>query len=95
MTSQPSPTSSINSRIVLREVVKDLAKRAEHGKQTYGTLLKTHNGRDALIDAYEEALDLLMYLKQMLMEREDHTSNLDTGLLEIDNFLTKKVKGDK
>lgn len=28
-----------------------------------------HNGRDALVDAYQEALDLTMYLRQAIEER--------------------------
>ena len=36
----------------------------------YGTALQPHNGRDALLDAYEEALDLAMYLKQAIVERD-------------------------
>jgi hypothetical protein len=41
------------------------------GKAKYGTELKTHNGRKALVDAYQEALDLCLYLKQALMEAQN------------------------
>ena len=34
----------------------------------YGEPLTTGNGRDALRDAYEEALDLCLYLRQALEE---------------------------
>lgn len=53
---------------VLPHVLKDLKERAEYGKYKYGTSLKTYNGRSALQDAYEEALDLVVYLKQALLE---------------------------
>ena len=66
---QPQPVGT--GEIVLHEVVKDIQDRAEVGTQKYGTLLRTHNGRDPLMDAYQEALDLVMYLKQALMEREE------------------------
>src|SRR5690606_35640145 len=55
--------------IVLHAVMQDLRARAEAGLAKYGTYLRTHNGRDALIDAYQDALDLCMYLKQAIMER--------------------------
>ena len=55
---------------VFPEVVWDLMNRAEVGRETYGTYLQTHNGRSALVDAYHEALDLAVYLKQLLMEEE-------------------------
>lgn len=45
--------------------------RADFGKDKYGTFLRTGNGRNALVDAYQEALDLCMYLKQLLMEQEE------------------------
>lgn len=48
----------------------DIEARAELGKQKYGERLKTLNGRDSPVDAYQEALDLVMYLRQALWERE-------------------------
>lgn len=66
---QPDPTEGRD--VVLHAVIADLEERAEVSKEHYGTYLKTHNGRDALWDAYQEALDLCMYLRQEIMERED------------------------
>lgn len=68
---QPKPTTSEESKVVLKMVASDLADRAQVGLAEYGTYLETHNGRDALRDAYEEALDLVMYLRQALSERDD------------------------
>jgi len=66
-TREPMPTKGkIN---VLPEVIKDLQDREVVGIKRYGTPLQTENGRDALMDAYQEALDLVMYLKQVLLER--------------------------
>lgn len=56
--------------VVLDLVLKDLQDRAEMGKEKYGTYLMTHNGRNTLMDAYQEALDLVMYLRQALYEQE-------------------------
>lgn len=47
----------------------DLETRERLGVERYGTALYPRNGRDALQDAYEEALDLACYLKQELLER--------------------------
>lgn len=49
-------------------VMKDILQRVEDGEKKYGIKLQSHNGRDTLQDAYEEALDLVMYLKQRLVE---------------------------
>lgn len=51
-------------------VMKDLAERKAVGIKRYGTALQPHNGRDALLDAYEEAQDLCMYLRQAIYERD-------------------------
>jgi hypothetical protein len=72
---QPDPIDSEMSRVVIVKVMQDLENQAEKGLVHYGTILKTHNGRDALQDAYEEALDLAMYLAQALMERDDIGEN--------------------
>jgi hypothetical protein len=50
-------------------VIADIVARRQVGIQRYGTALQSHNGRDALQDAYEEALDLACYLRQAIAER--------------------------
>ena len=64
---QPEPIG--DGEIVLTKVLEDIKARAEFGKDMYGTYLRTRNGRDALMDAYQEALDLCMYLAQAILER--------------------------
>jgi hypothetical protein len=63
---RPIPTdgASIHDLVAL-----DIAGRKAKGEAYYGSPLQAHNGRDALQDAYEEALDLACYLKQALIER--------------------------
>ena len=50
-------------------VIKDMAERDRGGREKYGTPLQAHNGRDPLVDAYQEALDLCVYLRQAIEER--------------------------
>jgi len=50
-------------------VIEDIQTRLLIGIERYGTGLQANNGRDALQDAYEEALDLCCYLRQMIEER--------------------------
>ena len=64
---QPPPTG--DGQVVLTKVLSDIQSRAEFGKIKYGAYLRTDNGRDALMDAYQEAIDLVMYLGQAIMER--------------------------
>lgn len=56
---------------IFPDVIADIEERAEMGKAQYGTYLQTHNGRNAMQDAYEELLDLACYMKQHLTEVED------------------------
>ena len=66
--SQPPPKKG--GQTILPLVIEDLQKRAAEGQKRYGTMLQSENGRDALVDAYEEALDLCMYLRQELERRK-------------------------
>lgn len=49
---------------ITREVMKDLAKRADKGLQKYNTTLGDNNHQNMLQHAYEEALDMAQYLKK-------------------------------
>lgn len=60
---------------VVAQVMIDLTERMEMGIKTYGEALRANNGRDALQDAYEEALDLACYLKQAMIERDNENTN--------------------
>lgn len=55
---------------ILGMVLADLTNRALEGKEKYGEPLLANNGRNALWDAYQEALDLAMYLRQAIEEQE-------------------------
>jgi hypothetical protein len=66
--SQPPPLLVAGPDIV-DLVQTDLGDRKRLGAERYGTPLRAHNGRDALVDAYEEALDLVIYLRQAIAER--------------------------
>lgn len=50
--------------------IRALEERKEYGIRKYGRPLEAGNGRDALLDAWEEALDLYCYLTQMELERD-------------------------
>jgi hypothetical protein len=68
ITEQPAPKH--NDRPAVWDlVIADMQQRNENGTRKYGTPLQAHNGRDALVDAYQEALDLAVYLKQAIIER--------------------------
>jgi hypothetical protein len=69
-------------------VIADLHERRQAGIAKYGTPLQAHNGRDALVDAYQESLDLACYLRQVIEERQGGGS---LGVLLNDFRLWAKV----
>jgi predicted Zn-ribbon and HTH transcriptional regulator len=67
----PKPGKEDVTPVARAEFLRMLAEREAQGIATYGTTLQTHNGRDMLQDAKEEAVDLIQYLIGAEMERED------------------------
>jgi hypothetical protein len=64
---QPAP--ELNSeRPVWDLVLADMRARDKSGKAKYGVPLQPFNGRNPLVDAYQEALDLVVYLRQAIIE---------------------------
>jgi len=70
MASTPqSPPVPNSGRPIWELVIEDMRGRDAMGEKKYGTRLQAFNGRDALVDAYQEALDLVVYLRQAIEER--------------------------
>lgn len=51
-------------------VIADVEQRKALGLEKYGTILQVGDGRRSLVDAYQEALDLAVYLRQELAKRD-------------------------
>lgn len=69
----PVPSTAAEVRTDHPILGDDLEARARMGAEQYGMRLHCRNGRDALVDAYQEALDLVMYMRQAMMERRVST----------------------
>ena len=66
---QPNPTPTTETP-TWELVIADMHRRNQEGIRKYGTPLQPSNGRDSLQDAYEEALDLAVYLKNEIEKRK-------------------------
>lgn len=66
---QPMPIHN-ESPAIWPLVIEDMQSRDRFGRAKYGTPLQVNNGRCMAIDAYQEALDLVVYLKGMTVEME-------------------------
>lgn len=66
---QPLPTA--NDRPQIQDlVIADIEKRRALGIERYGTPLQAFNGRDAMRDLYEELIDAVLYLRQVMDEQK-------------------------
>lgn len=66
---EPDPVPN-DTKPVWEMVIEDMKERDDEGRRKYGTPLQINNGRDPLVDAYQEALDLVVYLRQAIEERQ-------------------------
>lgn len=66
---QPDPVPNAG-RPIWDLVIEDMRERDRIGRERYGTPLQANNGRDPLVDAYQESLDLAVYLRQAIEERD-------------------------
>jgi hypothetical protein len=87
---KPEPTPKGVGREVTPLVIKDLELRSKMGAEKYGETLRAFNGRNALVDAYQEALDLVQYLRQAL-EEQPQAIGLDNALDAVDLEITPHI----
>lgn len=82
-TEEPAPVKN-QEPAVWDLVVRDMQERDRMGQERYGVRLQPHNGRDVLKDAYQEALDLVVYLRQTIYERDSSRMNrMQAQVLEM------------
>lgn len=67
---QPAPERNLDQPAVTDLVLEDFCARDAFGTKKYGTRLQPHNGRDALMDLYQELLDAVCYTRQLIFERD-------------------------
>lgn len=76
----PIPNDQISCQDL---VIADIEERKKLGIKKYGVLLQPFNGRSFLLDAYQEVLDLAVYLRGKLEEeRQAKVAAQDDTLLD-------------
>lgn len=65
---QPPPLNQEALPYSVDLVIRDLQDRKNFGISKYGTALTANNGRNNLIDCYQELLDLLVYMRSEIDE---------------------------
>ena len=54
-----------DQKAVIVKVLDDLVDRAKAGKARHGSVLRSHDDCDGLLNAYVQALDMVIYLKNL------------------------------
>jgi len=67
-------------------VIEDMRARDALGRERYGTPLQARNGRNPALDRYEEALDEIVYSKQLVIEREEMVALIASLRARIDDL---------
>lgn len=70
-TDQDAPIPNDDSPFMQDLVIADVEERKQFGIRKYGVALQAGNGRRMDRDAYEEVLDLAVYLRGLIYEREN------------------------
>lgn len=66
---EPTPIQN-NNPAIWDLVLQDIQDRDEFGQKKYGTRLQPFNGRNVLTDLYQELLDAVVYIRQLIYEQE-------------------------
>jgi hypothetical protein len=69
----------------IERIIQAAKQRDEFGEKKYGTRLQPFNGRDPLVDMFQEVLDALVYLEQEFFERPYKEAVIQAALKIVDN----------
>lgn len=76
-------------------LIPAIAERKNFGIEKYGVALQPFNGRPQWVDAWQEILDLIIYLKKESMEDPDSdgfTENLEETALNLALMIKTKLE---
>jgi hypothetical protein len=74
---KPQPKPIANSGFPVADlVIADMEDRKQFGFDKYRTYLETNNGRNHLVDAYQEILDLSVYMRSHIEENWQEPNEL-------------------
>jgi hypothetical protein len=86
--SEPKPVHNGNTPI-WELVINDMKARDEMGTKKYGSPPQGFNGRNALVDAYQEVLDLAVYLRQRIYEDQSKTMAMENLLAAMVSHIVR------
>lgn len=78
---EPPPMPVPGATPIWQLVIEDMRRRHERGVAKYGQPLVARDGRKSLTDAYQEALDLAVYIRKEIRERVMNRVDADALVL--------------
>lgn len=81
---EPAPISILDDTAVWPMVIQDMLERDAMGRAKYGRPLHGFNGRRAIVDAFQESLDLVVYLRQKVFEDEGLDAIIRSALASLE-----------
>lgn len=81
---QAAPVSG--SGDIWLKVIAEMEERRQTGIARYGKPVQPFNGRKALVDSYQEALDQVVYLRQRLEEEASPSCLINDGMAAYADF---------
>lgn len=85
---QPAPIPN-ESEPIIDMVMADLVERKRVGISRYGVPLQAHNGRDMLVDLYQELMDAVIYIRGAIEERSSSVSYNEEQRRELLDFVRR------
>lgn len=76
----------------LRLLYADLEKRSNMGAKKYGTPLRLDNGRDPLVDLYQEVQDAIMYSRQGHLQGDKSAGSYFELLVQIGSTIAGELQ---
>lgn len=69
----------------ITRIINIAKERDDFGAKKYGTRLQPFNGRDPLVDAFQEGLDQLVYIEQELFERQYNNAVIEAAVALVES----------
>lgn len=86
---------ALKRRLACRMLIDDMTARDAVGRQRYGVPLQPFNGRAQMVDAYQEALDLCVYLRAAMCEGIDGVAEMYERGLDLALEIRARLPGSE
>jgi hypothetical protein len=90
---KPEPAPHGSGREIVPLVIKDLELRSKMGKEKYGETLRAFNGRNPLVDLYQELLDAVQYIRQAIEEQRYINLEATFERVKTDALISEPLQG--